>query len=113
MMRRCCAAAPPPFLRTWCQRACIGWISCRSTPTARSIEMLLSKTSIGWRLPAVPSIAAEPAVPEDRMEKSIMNDTDREIRSFVRSFVAQRSLVPSNEISDELDFFEAGLLDSI
>jgi acyl carrier protein len=47
------------------------------------------------------------------MENSIMNDTDREIRSFVRSFVAQRSLVPSNEISDELDFFEAGFLDSI
>jgi acyl carrier protein len=42
-----------------------------------------------------------------------MNDTDLEILSFVRSFVAQRSRVPSGEIGDEIDFFEAGLLDSI
>ena len=36
-----------------------------------------------------------------------------EILAFVRRFIAQRTHVPGDEITDDMDFFAGGLLDSL
>jgi acyl carrier protein len=43
----------------------------------------------------------------------MMSPANLEILAFVRRFVAQRTHVPGDEITDEIDFFADGLLDSL